>query len=390
MMPPHKPLFLLTGLWACLTPLVWLRPAVLADPVFWHLHELFFGMASAAIGGYLLTALPHWTGQRPGSIALWVLVMAWLVGRGAQLWDTLPTVVLIGVALAYPITLAAVVLGPIFQARAWRKAGMAMLPLGLGAADAALLLAHRRDAVPAAAPFLMVLAFALVIGLIGGRIVPAFTQSRISQRSSGAKTLQSGQILGGLAGAATSLAMLWLAIEGAQSGAGWALMLAGVLQAIRLARWQSWVIKGQPDILMLHLAWAWLAAGLGLVGLALVWPQALWKTSSIHALTMGAMGSMIFAIAARALMAREAGRLVVSADLAVGFALISAAATGRVFLPDRHALGYSGLQWTALLWSSAWALFVGRLLHRWPRPVPHPILSANLGKRVRRPSAPVV
>lgn len=389
MTPPHKPLFLLTGLWACLPPVVWLWPGVLLDPVFWHMHELFFGMASAAIGTYLLTALPHWTGQRSGPMVLWVLIIAWIVGRCAQVLDTLQTSVLVGSALAYPMTMAVVLLRPVLRAQAWRKAWMATLPLGLGAADAALLLAHRRDTVPAAAPYLIALAFALVIGLIGGRIVPAFTQSRITQRT-GTKMLRSGKIPGGLAAAATILAMLGLAAEVVPSWGGWALMLAGVLQTVRLVGWQSWAIKGQPDILMLHLAWAWLAAGFGLFGAALVWPQDMLKTASIHALTMGAMGSMIFAIAARAFMTREAGRLVVTADLAAGFALISAAAALRVFLPDRQALGYSGIQWAALFWSSAWALFVGRILHSWPRPVPFPILSADQGGRVRRPSSPIL
>lgn len=387
-MPPHKPLFLLTGLWACLPPLVWLWPAALPDPVFWHMHELFFGMAAAAMGGYLLTALPHWTGQRPGPMALWVVMIAWGAGRGAQMFDTLPTAVLIAAAVAYPLTVAAVLRRSLSRARARRRLWMVALPLGLAATDAALLLAHRRDAVPAAAPQLLVLAFALVIGLIGGRIVPAFTQSRIA-RLDQAKDVRSGRILGWLAAVATGLAMLWLATGSAPGLAGWALVLAGVVQAVRLAGWHSWAIKGQPDILMLHLAWIWLAAGLGLVGAALVWRQGLLDTNGTHALTIGAMGSMIFAIAARAFMARDAGRMVVSADMAASFALISAAAALRVFFPDQRALGYAGLQWAALFWGSAWALFVARILHNWPDPVPFPILSADQGGRPHKASCRV-
>ncbi len=382
---PHKPLFLLTGLWACLPPLVWLWPAVLPDPVFWHLHELFFGMAGAAIGGYLLTALPHWTRQRIGPKALWLLVIAWLVGRGAQLSDELPTAVVIVAALAYPLALTANVLLPLLQARVWHKAWMVALPFGLGTADVALLLAHRQDFLPGIAPPLLVLTFALMIGLVGGRIVPAFTQSRLAQLGA-AKPPQSGRILGYLAAAATGLAISWLAIDGAPTWAGGALLLAGALQILRLIGWQTWAIKAHPDIAMLHLAWVWLAAGTGLVGAAAIWPQTLTVSASLHALTMGAMGSMIFAVAARPFMGRQPGRLVVSADLAAGFALISAAATLRVFFPDRELLGLDGLHGATLCWSGAWALFIGRILHDWSRPVPFPILSANLNRRAQNPS----
>lgn len=60
----HRPLFFCAGLCALLVPAVWLWPGGLdADPVRWHLHELLFGMGGAAVGGYLLTALPAGPGQ---------------------------------------------------------------------------------------------------------------------------------------------------------------------------------------------------------------------------------------------------------------------------------------------------------------------------------------
>jgi uncharacterized protein involved in response to NO len=137
----------------------------------------------------------------------------------------------------------------------------------------------------------------------------------------------------------------------------------------------------QTDILMLHMAWAWLTIGLGLVGMALMWPQVFSLTAYLHALTTGAMGSMIFAIAARPFMPRLSGRLVAPADLSVAFALITVATALRIFAPDTEVMGVSGLQGAAALWVCAWALFELRILRHWHHPAPFPILSADLGRK---------
>ncbi|MFP4596482.1 NnrS family protein [Ralstonia sp.] len=71
-----------TGVAAIGGGLVWWLP--LAQPLVLHLHLLLFGMGTAAVAGYLLTALPSWIGRAgvPAGL-LWVLVALWLVGRSA-------------------------------------------------------------------------------------------------------------------------------------------------------------------------------------------------------------------------------------------------------------------------------------------------------------------
>ncbi len=378
MTPAHKPLFLLTGLSAGLFPMIWFWPNLLPDPVFWHLHELGFGMAGAAIGGYLLIALPHGTGHQVGRRAVWLLALAWIIGRGAQVLDMSQTAALIAAAICYPVTLMAVLLPPLIRARAWHRGWIAVLPTGLATADAALLLSRQNDTLPEAVPQLLVLGFALMIGAIGGRLVPAFTQSRIA-RCGGPERVQKRAGLGRLSALATGLAMIGFAAGIPSSWTGGALLAAGLGQIARMSGWQSWSIRRQPDILMLHLAWVWLAFGLGLTGCALIWPQGLPERASLHALTMGAMGSMIFAVAARANMARKAGRLLASADMIAAFTLISAAAALRIFFAEWQAFGFAGLHWSVLCWSSAWLLFVWRIVVNWRQPPPFPILSASMG-----------
>lgn len=377
-LPPHKPLFLLTGLWALASPLVWLWPGLVADPAFWHLHEFFFGMAAAAIGGYLLTALPHRAGAATSLSALCLLVLAWIAGRGALLWPDATPATRLALALSYPVILCLLLATPLLRARAWGRIWMAVLPLALAGSEAAVLAAHLRGEAPASAPLALTLGFTLMIGLIGGRIVPAFTRSRLRHVAPGAD-LRDRRAAGWLAALATLAGVLLLGQEETPAAAGAALIVAGALQAWRLAGWRPLAMAAEPDLLMMQIAFAWLALGLWLAGGGLIWPGILRVEDALHALTMGAMGGMILAIASRPLLPRAAGRLETTPDIGFAFALVSAAAAGRVLLGDAQVAGLAGYQWAAWLWCAAWSLFVLRGLRHWRRPAPYPILSADQG-----------
>ncbi|MYB11767.1 MAG: NnrS family protein, partial [Rhodospirillaceae bacterium] len=54
------------------------------DPVAWHVHEILFGFVAAAMAGFLLTAVPGWTGRPPlRGLPLAALAALWLAGRVA-------------------------------------------------------------------------------------------------------------------------------------------------------------------------------------------------------------------------------------------------------------------------------------------------------------------
>ena len=89
-----RPFFLLAGLdallnmglWLCvyLRPEIW--PAAALPAIYWHAHEMLYGFAGAAIGGFLLTAVPNWTGCAPyRGLLLSLLTASWLGGRIAML-----------------------------------------------------------------------------------------------------------------------------------------------------------------------------------------------------------------------------------------------------------------------------------------------------------------
>ncbi|KAB2849547.1 MAG: NnrS family protein, partial [Hyphomicrobiaceae bacterium] len=65
-----RPFFLLAAAWAAAAVPLWLLmllgkvslPTRMA-PLEWHIHELLYGYVPAVIAGFLLTAVPNWTGR---------------------------------------------------------------------------------------------------------------------------------------------------------------------------------------------------------------------------------------------------------------------------------------------------------------------------------------
>lgn len=364
----YRPMFLLAGIWAALVPAIWLRPDLLPDPVFWHLHELMFGMAGAALGGYLLTALPNWTGDKPGPLALRGLVLAWLAGRGAALALNAPGIL---AAALYPMLLAGLLLPPILRDRVWRKLPLALVPVGLCLVDLAVLTARSgAEGLPPRVPMALTLGFALLIGLVGGRVVPAFTQSWLAQTGA-----QPGVGSPGWSGAVAGLLVasgLFLSLADQDAVAGGGLMLAGAVQIGRLLTWHPWAAWRSGALVFLHGAWLWLGAGLFLSGLALRWPEMLPAGAALHGLTMGAMGSMILAIASRAVMRRGDGGLVPTPLLCLAFAAVWLSAALRILAGWQAGL----LPVAAGLWMVGWLTFTLLLWRACKNPVPHPVLSA--------------
>lgn len=264
---PHLPLFLLASFWAGVVPLIWLVPGLVCDPVAWHRQELILGVAGAAMGGYLLTALPHWIsqsgqdraghGHRPRATQL--LVLAWGLGRvlGAP---CMPDAWALAGLCLYPIGLATALIRPVIAARAWGRLPMALSPLLLVLIAVRLRLAADSQTA--------VLGIALMVALVGGRIIPAFLRARAGRdttsRQRPALWAKGADLMLALALAA-HLAGL------GPRGTGTLLLLAALGQGLRLASWRlaKGLRGGQGDLAVLVMAWLWLPAGLALTGMAL-------------------------------------------------------------------------------------------------------------------------
>jgi len=371
----YRPLFLCAGASALLAPAVWLWPGGLgADPLRWHLHELLFGMGGAAVGGYLLTALPAWTGA--GGVSprtLQALTLLWLIARlpGALV---LPVWLLVPLGSGYFAVLALVLAQELLAARVWSRLWSVAAAVLLGLGSAVLQADLPPDLlVPGATVHL----FAILIGGIGGRAVPAFTRSWL-RKEDPLRQVRDRRMLSLLAQAATVLGA-GLALAGPEGPAGLCLLAAGVLQGLRLAGWHPLFARRYPALVLMHLAWVWLPIGLILMGAALLWPGLLSPTAALHALTMGAMGLTILAISGRAAMVRRGDRLQVGRGLALAFALVWLATAVRVLAPYLPGGWPDPIKAAAALWMGGWAAYLGALGTALKGKPPWPVFSARSG-----------
>jgi uncharacterized protein involved in response to NO len=369
-----RPFFLAAALWSALAVPAWLLsfsggaelPGALA-PFIWHGHEMVYGFGFAAVAGFLLTAIPNWTGRLPlRGARLAALAGLWLAGRIALLLSTpLGPHAAAAIDLAFPAALIAVVARELIAGRNWRNlpmlAALALLLCGsllvhlqaIGVAYTALL--GNRVGI---ATLLMLTA------LIGGRIVPSFTRNWLAkQRPGGPMPAPAGPL--DLAALAVTLAALagWVASPGGPV-TPWLAFAASLALGLRLSRWCGLATLGEPLLFVLHAGYGWLVAGLALLGLSGIVPLVP-HSAALHALTVGAIGTMTLAVMTRATLGHGGQPLTADRATVLVYALVTLAALLRIAAPMAGA-AYLALTWAAAAaWSGAFLVFAvayGRLL----------------------------
>ena len=128
-----RPFFLLSAVWACIGIPLWLAQyggaiqlqTVLPQSV-WHAHEMTFGFAAAAVAGFMLTAIPNWTGHMPlQGDRLGLLVLAWFAGRIGVLFSAdIGASAAAVLDLLFPVAFLGVVAREIIAGRNWRNLPM--------------------------------------------------------------------------------------------------------------------------------------------------------------------------------------------------------------------------------------------------------------------------
>lgn len=324
----------------------------------WHGHEMVFGFLSAVVAGFLLTAVPNWTGRLPVLGGRLVLLFAlWLAGRVAML-----SAGLIGAKAAalidapFLFALAGVLAREIIRGRNWRNLPVVAL-VALFAVGNVVWHAH---AIGGAAPFfaarLGVAVIAMLIALIGGRITPSFTRNWLMKTgrpaaSAAVDTLDKAAL--GVAGAAL---VFWL-VNPVGVPTGVLLFAASALHLARLARWRGWRTLAEPLVAILHVGYFWLALSFALIAASAAFPAQTPPSAAFHALTSGAAGVMILAVMTRATRGHTGRPLAADAVTLVIYGLVNLGALARVLAhlaPDDYA---AALLIASTLWSGAFLLF---------------------------------
>lgn len=359
-----RPFFLLAGVQGVLVMLLWVGflsgalalPRALG-PAAWHAHELVFGYGLAVVAGFLLTAIPNWTGRLPlNGLPLLALVGLWLLGRLAVFAaDLLPPALLALATLLFPATLAYVAGREVVAGNNRRNLPVVGLVGALGLVQAA---AHAELALLGdmrLTPRLAVAILLVLILLIGGRIVPSFTTNWLRHHRPGVPLPVPFDRFDRLAIALGALGLSpWVAaaVSPPPVASGLLAVAAGLVHLVRLWRWRPLATGGEPLLWVLHLAYlfvplGFLAAGVGLFldlpGLAL---------AATHVWTVGAIGLMTLAVMTRATRGHTGRQLTAPPDTVAIYAFVVVAAALRVaaaLLPEAGGwlLPTAGLAWTA-------------------------------------------
>jgi len=362
-----RPFFLLAGLWSAIAVPVWLcvysgavaLPSAL-PPAAWHAHEMVFGFAFASVAGFLLTAIPNWTGRLPlRGWPLAALAFLWLAGRAAVLLSgvigALPAAL---IDLAFPVALIAVVAREIVAGRNWRNLPM-VAGLSLLASGSLLVHLHALGLAYTAETgnHLGIATLSMLIALIGGRIVPSFTRNWLARVRPQGRMPAHGTRLDMAALALTFLALAcWVAVP-QSAAAPWLALAAGAALAVRLSRWCGLATLGEPLLFVLHAGYGWLAFGLLLMGLngLTAWLPA---SAAMHALTIGAVGTMTLGVMTRATLGHSGRPLAAGPGTTAIYLLVTLSALIRVAAPLAGTWAMP-LTWGAgAAWGAAFFLFV--------------------------------
>jgi len=332
----------------------WFMPPLAVSLALLHAHEMIFGFAGAALAGFFLTAVPNWTGAKAlHGAPLAGLAAVWLAGRVAMAAiGPVPPPLAAIVDLAFLPMLALAVIGPLLAAGKKRNLVL-LVPLALfWSADAAMqaqFVGWTADSATRGARIGIDILL-LFMTVIGGRIVPSFTANAL--REAGDTALpRSLPALDRAAIGAMALLVVAEAATGMSAETGAVAALACILNAARLALWCGHRTLKAPILWVLHLGYLWLVAGLGLKAAAAL-GGAVPETASLHALALGAAGTMIFAVMSRAALGHTGRALKAHPSITLSYLLVSLATGLRIaasFSADSFVLllGLSGLAWIA-------------------------------------------
>ncbi len=364
-----RPFFLFSGLWAAFAMVLWIillsgqDPLPIAfSPTDWHVHAFVFGYLSAVIAGFLLTAVPNWTGRLPvmgwplaGLVGLWLLGrLAVLIGAGWPQWSVA------ALDLALPLALIAFLAREIITGRNWRNLPvlglMALFALANGMFHAEAAQGAAQDGYGLRLGLAAVL---MLIALIGGRIVPSFTRNWLAKRQATRLPVAFNRADATVNGV-TGLALLAFVAAPYGEMTASLCLAAGLANIWRLARWQGWQTGPEPLVWVLHAAYAMLALGFLAVGAAAL--ELMPQSGARHVWLSGALGLMTLAVMTRASLGHAGLALTASRPVAALYLALIAATVARLlagFAPAELSL----MHLSATFWVLA---FGGFSLIYWP------------------------
>lgn len=333
-----RPFFLGAGLWAIAAVAIWpsffmgeVAVPTAFSPVDWHVHEMIFGYGAAVVAGFLLTAIPNWTGRLP--VAGWplaALALLWAAGRLAIFFSaplgSLPAAV---ADAAFLLVFAAVAAREVLAGRNARNIKIVVLVLVLAAANAGF---HVEAALEGSAPVATRAGLAIIVLLIllvGGRVVPSFTGNWLGHRGDPGRPVPFGRADAVVMILSAAALILWVALPG-ETVTGILLAVAGLANLWRLSRWRGLATFSDRLVLVLHAGFLFATLGFLCAAVAILAPDHLLPGAAVHVWAIGAIGTMTLAMMTRATLGHTGHALAASRGTQLVYLAVIAAMVARV------------------------------------------------------------
>jgi uncharacterized protein involved in response to NO len=358
-----RPFFLFGASYAALAILVWVplfygefALATTFSPRDWHVHEMLYGYIPAVVTGFLLTAIPNWTGRLPlqGGPLLFLLIV-WAAGRVAvTLSAEIGWFVAAVIDSSFMLLVIAAAAREIIAGRNWRNLKVLIPVTILWLGDAGFHAeAHLRGAADHGIR-VGVAGVLVLIMVIGGRLIPSFTHNWLVRENPGRLPVPFGKFDAiAMALSAAALALWIIAPVGRATAAG--LFAAGVLQGLRLVRWAGERTPRNRLVAVLHVAYVFVPVGFVLAAfgaIGLVVPSA-----GLHAWMVGAAGMMTLAVMTRATLGHTGHELTASIQTQLIYALVFVAAVARICAALEPRWSGPVLYIAAFAWTAAFLGF---------------------------------
>ena len=334
----------------------------------WHGHEMIFGFAAAIICGLLLTALPSWAGVSEhvrGRLAF--LACTWLAGRLAVWFAPALPAVLVAIADAATLVALTAMLAPGLFAAA-DKRFLVVLPvvLALAASNLAFHRALAAEDIAGAARSLdaAVATIAVLFSLTGGFMTPVFTRNALRELGAADQVRERRSVeFAAHAGVVAFALAVALAVPPRVEAA--IAIAACVAHALRLSDWRGLAVRRTALVFAMHVAYAWLVVAFALAAASALGfgiPPRAW----VHAVTLGAVGTMMLALMPRVSLRHTGRPLALVCVMTATYPAMTVAALLRLGAATAGwgpwAIGAAALLWVACF--AAYLAIYGLMLVR--------------------------
>jgi uncharacterized protein involved in response to NO len=327
--------------------------------------------------GFLLTAIPNWTGRLPlQGKPLLGLVALWTAGRLAVAVSA--NTGWLAAALIDCSFLAAVAFAAgreIVAGSNWRNLKVLVAVSILLIANIGFHLEAHYAGLSDVSRRLGIAGAILLIMMIGGRIIPSFTRNWLAQEGSARLPAPFSRFDAASIAVAAAALVLWVAIPDAVM-TGVAMVGAALVQTARLSRWVGLRTLPNPILFVLHAGYGFIPVGFALLAAGVFLPD-FPAAAGIHALGAGAIGTMTLAVMVRATLGHTGQQIAAGYGGCAIFGAVLAAAVVRIgaVFASPEAMDML-LHASAFLWAAAFIGFAARFapsLIRARRASPHPV-----------------